>query len=356
MSGMMSGEYREGQRVIVHWGPSLSYAARILEIQCEERHRQMVQKNVRVEYEIDQQRLWHELHELEPLDEETVVAQTSTNREEDEEVCEIVDEARWQLLELRCCYSFARLTDPARCSGCAHPSRCNYDSLLAVMQSSHRQCPVQGCAVATMRSRGIARDDALRSALAILPSSVEACWVRGTGTALEVRLEPPKATASSRKRKQEGRGAARRATSKRSRSAAAAQGSTGPLVTEAEGLALNLSSTNRVGYAGVSQKQNGRFEARAVHGNTYDYLGCFDTAVAAAVAIAKHLRPPGEQQQQQQGGEEGDGEEEEGEEEREEEGEEGEEEEGEESEEEAAMGSNEPRVTESWHEVASLFH
>ena len=78
-------------------------------------------------------------------------------------------DAGWQQLERRCCYSLEPLIDPARCSRCKHPPRCNFDSLLACVRTQSRACPVAGCAVKSMRSREVARDDALRTAPQVAP-------------------------------------------------------------------------------------------------------------------------------------------------------------------------------------------
>ena len=41
-----------------------------------------------------------------------------------------VTSEQWQALPLQCCYSLARLVDPARCTNCTHPPRCNYEPCL----------------------------------------------------------------------------------------------------------------------------------------------------------------------------------------------------------------------------------
>ncbi|EOD18258.1 hypothetical protein EMIHUDRAFT_349937, partial [Emiliania huxleyi CCMP1516] len=64
------------------------------------------------------------------------------------------------------------------------------------------------------------------------------------------------------------------------------------LVAEAEGLRLHLSRTNSTGYKGVKRLYNGRFQAE--HGR-HDYIGCFGSAVEAAVAYARAVgeyQPP----------------------------------------------------------------
>ena len=183
------------QRVLVKWGADVSYAARVIAVRDElGRHGVIEQTSCRVEYEVDGQRLWHDPLELSPLEEDSIVAVPVG--EDDPECVEVCGhELSWQLLPLRCCYSLEPLDDPARCSHCLHPSRCNYSSLLSCLNAT-RACPVSGCSVgeaSILRSRDIIRDDALREALAALPPSAESCWVRGRA---EVRLEAPTATAA----------------------------------------------------------------------------------------------------------------------------------------------------------------
>ena len=80
------------------------------------------------------------------------------------------------------------MVDPARCDGCMHPSRCNYDALLACGKAL-RACPIAGCPV-KMRSRDVVRDDSLRASIESLPTDElpESCWLRG---AAELRLDEP---------------------------------------------------------------------------------------------------------------------------------------------------------------------
>ena len=67
------------------------------------------------------------------------------------------------------------------------------------------------------------------------------------------------------------------------------------LVKEAEGYKLHLSSTfNDTGYKGV-REEGSRYRARYAG----ESLGLFDTAVKAAVAYAKHVKPPLQPQQKQ---------------------------------------------------------
>ena len=61
-----------------------------------------------------------------------------------------------------------------------------------------------------------------------------------------------------------------------------------PPVAEAEGLRLHLSNRSPTGYRGVSMKGS-RFRAELSSGGKKVGLGTFETAVAAAVAIARHL-------------------------------------------------------------------
>ena len=59
-----------------------------------------------------------------------------------------------------------------------------------------------------------------------------------------------------------------------------------PLVTEAEGLRLHMSSKTATGYMGVFPTDSGRFKAEARLSN----LGTFDSAVEAAAAVARRLQ------------------------------------------------------------------
>ena len=208
--------YNQRQRVLVHWGPEVSYAAHIIDIRYEERRGHVVQDNIQVEYEIDRQRLWHEPTEMEPLGDDVVVSPPSSGAEIDDDVSILDAESRWQLLSIRCSYSLQRLTDPARCSACAHPSCCNYESLRACVRGTGA-CPVVGCTARTTRVHEVVRDECLRTSLAALPSSAQVCWVRGEA---EVRLEPPPApaaTSASRRRKRSSNQEAKRPAGKRSR-------------------------------------------------------------------------------------------------------------------------------------------
>jgi hypothetical protein len=66
------------------------------------------------------------------------------------------------------------------------------------------------------------------------------------------------------------------------------------VVSEAEGLQLHLSSRSRSGYLNVYQS-SGRFHAQCTRAGEcrHVYLGCFDTAVEAAVAYARHVQTIG---------------------------------------------------------------
>ena len=61
---------------------------------------------------------------------------------------------------------------------------------------------------------------------------------------------------------------------------------------EAEGLELVRSATSASGYTGVNLL-NGRFQAQISRGGQLVYLGYFDTAEAAALAIARYASPEG---------------------------------------------------------------
>jgi len=59
-------------------------------------------------------------------------------------------------------------------------------------------------------------------------------------------------------------------------------------IAEAEGLQLHLSSSSSSGYKGVREVAPGRFQARLCVGGVNVSCGYFGTAVAAAVAYARH--------------------------------------------------------------------
>jgi len=135
-----------------------------------------MQETVLVAYEVTGQRMWHDVVELSSLDE------LAPRQPEADDVQE-VGSAQWQKLPLRCCFSLARLTDPAWCAGCTHPPRCNFDSLQSCLKTS-RECPVTGCSVKSIRSRDIHRDESLRTALAQITTCAEFCWLRGQSEVL----------------------------------------------------------------------------------------------------------------------------------------------------------------------------
>ena len=90
----MAEHYVERQRVLVQWvrrcpGEPRFHAARILEIRGEMRRRGYVQTDVRVEYEGDGKRFWHELKDVSPLEEDAEVAS---------EVDYFIESERWQPL------------------------------------------------------------------------------------------------------------------------------------------------------------------------------------------------------------------------------------------------------------------
>ena len=265
--------FEERQRVRVHLTShagvlAADAAARVLEVRNEPtRNGLVVQAAVRVEYEVDCRRRWHSPNDLELLDE------CALGYEQ-----EVTDASQWQKLSLRCSYSFAPLTDPARYLACRHPSKCNFDSLQACMKAGLRTCPVVGCVVNSIRSRDLVRDDALCSALAgISTTSAEHCWLRGKA---DVRLSAPDAEL--------GKDTVERVMG---------DGAKTNVVTEVNGLKLRLALPryeSRTGYVGVVPAerpydlQRGNFVATYVvtHG-TAKRLGVFATAVDAAVARAR---------------------------------------------------------------------
>ena len=189
-----------GQRVVVDWGEGETHTARVLELHTELCAGKPALFKVRVEYEADGQRLWHEPHRY-PI--QPAAGDDNGGGEE-----------AWQRLPLRCCYSHERLNDPARGAACLHLPMCNFDALTAcVARSQIKACPVAGCKQILRRRDAIVRDDAIRQALASLPESAQACWLRGT----EVRLEAPSImtsssqsrTATGKRRRGEGEGGAR---------------------------------------------------------------------------------------------------------------------------------------------------
>ena len=147
-------QYRERERVLVQWerrrkGEHNTYAGRVLETygELDGSGRRFLQTSVRVEYEGVLWRMWHKLSELSPLAEDAAVPLPPDASGSDDEGGDgggggdfsCVAATAWQELDLRCCYSLAPLTDPARCAGCTHVSRCNYDGLLLCQQSTRKR-------------------------------------------------------------------------------------------------------------------------------------------------------------------------------------------------------------------------
>ena len=197
MAASSAPVFHEGQRVLVSWAksrqgdPATAYSARVCELRTEiTRGKGLVQTGVRCRYECGGKKLWHIPSEVSELDEAAPVTGCTPdggNEESDDDACIIEPHGRllWRKLTLRCCYSQARLSDPARCMACAHPSECNYSALIECMATT-RTCPVDGCSV--RHAREIVRDDALREAIAALPSATETCWLRGH---TELRVDNP---------------------------------------------------------------------------------------------------------------------------------------------------------------------
>ena len=96
----------------------------------------------------------------------------------------------WERLELRCVLSFQRLTDPARGAKCKHLACCNYQVLrdyVGRVTSGPKECPIAACGCRLQRTRDVERNSSLQAALAQLPQTVTAVWVRGD----EVRTTDP---------------------------------------------------------------------------------------------------------------------------------------------------------------------
>lgn len=317
--------YHDRQRVLVRWSrlgeqSEEFYAARVIEVRSEynERRRLLLQSLICVQYEVDGQRLWHPTAELSPLEEDTIMEERQC--QEDSGVC-VAPNPLWQALSLRCCYSFERLRDPARCTRCTHTTSCNYDSLQACLLSN-RKCPVAGCAVELMRSREILRDDALRCAIAELPDTAESCWLRGRA---DVCLERPLEGAqfwSSRQsslhlsprslgesegeegerydrteqaEKEQGEGEREEERGEEGQEEEEGKGEARERMqsikeveaqARAEGLVL-LKSTNMTGYRHVVFAL-GKYRALSADGTT---LGTFKTAAEAALKYSRHLGP-----------------------------------------------------------------
>ena len=293
------------QRVRVQWDEDEFHAARILSIRTELDRQNRTAQILQVRYEEDGQVLWHH-----PSD---TPHRPITLLEEE-------DEGSWDKLVLRCDISHARLTRPAKGSQCLHAPRCNYDSLMQFVSLS-RCCPVFGCSATLSRQSMVTEDEALGAALASLPPYCTACWVQA-GTA-NVRSTPPGGTSAiaaaaapldvsdellttqQRTRRKQGRVEAESrplgavvvdvdddasrdqvvATSTERSEAAKAEG--GEVVTEAQGVKLHLSSTSNTGYLGVHRNPSGRYQASLRVDGRQKAVGTYDTAVEAAVAVAK---------------------------------------------------------------------
>ena len=114
---------------------------------------------------------------------------------------------QWEMLQLRCVLSHERLTNPAKGLMCDHTPCCNHEQLLrhqakAACPGPGRArlscaCPVAGCNSTFPRSRDVRRDDALRDALASVPTSVERVWLQRGLHGVVVRIEPPATGAAS---------------------------------------------------------------------------------------------------------------------------------------------------------------
>ena len=103
---------------------------------------------------------------------------------------EVVCLDEWSELPLRCCLTLQPLTDPARGSGCAHLSRCNFGALRA-HAARQKTCPWVGCDARLLRTHDVVRDAALAARLRELPQNTACVWVRGE----EVCTRPPAAAA-----------------------------------------------------------------------------------------------------------------------------------------------------------------
>ena len=106
------------------------------------------------------------------------------------------DEGRWvegwERLELTCAISLQRLVDPAKGSSCAHPSKCNFETLRAHVARS-KACPIVGCDARFQRRHDVQRDDRLARQLASVAPAVRAVWTRA-GEILTKRPESQSAT------------------------------------------------------------------------------------------------------------------------------------------------------------------
>ena len=95
----------------------------------------------------------------------------------------------WERLMLRCAYSHARLTDPARTEQCQHAPRCNYESLRR--HCIGKNCPC--CAAVIGRTGSVQREAQLQELLVQLPDGIDAAWVRFGEGKWEVQVNQPTA-------------------------------------------------------------------------------------------------------------------------------------------------------------------
>ena len=232
---------------------------------------------------------------------------------------------QYQELSITCAISRDPLKDPARSEYCTHLPCCNYDALRAYADA-RRVCPVSGCAACILRPRlMIVRDKDLADRLAKVRSchgDVDSVWINQQDGSIRpqavlheaggVRLQMSLKSKTGYKGvwKKKGKEKFRASSNKYgetvhlgtySTAVDAAQavahyeanedheeGAAPEVVTEAQGIRLHLSSTSSTGYKGVSQKGNtNRFEAYTHEFYHKIYLGCFDTAVDAALAVAR---------------------------------------------------------------------
>ena len=147
-----------------------------------------------------------EEEEVWELDGEQEEQDTASDRGDD---MDAQRDAMWVPLELRCCLTLQRLTDPAKGEACEHPPRCNYDFLRAyvgrrVTQGAPKSCPIAGCEAPIQRTRGVVRDDVLRQKISALPAHVELVWLRGK----EMRTQQPGVPTALNRRRNSARGSA----------------------------------------------------------------------------------------------------------------------------------------------------
>ena len=92
----------------------------------------------------------------------------------------------WVVLPLKCVITHQPLSDPARCFGCEHLSKCNHAALAGYKPpSASKVCPVAGCNK-PFRVRGIVRDAALQALLT--PYVVTAAELDPARQEVEVRV------------------------------------------------------------------------------------------------------------------------------------------------------------------------